>query len=164
MSEEERQAIIHLLDKQARYEHCIKNNISFSDEDYEAYIIRQSMINKDKEIERLNNIINELEKWLKYKKEQMEEFELYKRKETGAFWYSTMGNIETFIERIQEKKNKYLIDTNIINRKLLEKIGIPKENIIESQICTVCNSNQMHSYRIDKENAGRNTAIIGLKS
>ena len=59
MSEEERQAIIHLLDKQARYEYCIKNNISFSDEDYEAYIIRQSMINKDKEIERLNNIINE---------------------------------------------------------------------------------------------------------
>ena len=57
MSEEERQAIIHLLDKQARYEYCIKNNISFSDEDYEAYIIRQSMINKDKEIERLNNII-----------------------------------------------------------------------------------------------------------
>ena len=58
MSEEERQAIIHLLDKQARYEYCIKNNISFSDEDYEAYIIRQSMINKDKEVERLNNIIN----------------------------------------------------------------------------------------------------------
>lgn len=58
----------------------------------------------NKEIERLNNIINELEKWLKYKKEQMEEFELYKRKETGAFWYSTMGNIETFIERIQELK------------------------------------------------------------
>ena len=53
MSEEERQAIIHLLDKQARYEYCIKNNISFSDEDYEAYIIRQSMINKDKKIERL---------------------------------------------------------------------------------------------------------------
>lgn len=62
MSEEERQAIIHLLDKQARYEYCIKNNISFSDEDYEAYIIRQSMINKDKEIERLNNIIKTKDK------------------------------------------------------------------------------------------------------
>ena len=64
MSEEERQAIIHLLDKQARYEYCIKNNISFSDEDYEAYIIRQSMINKDKEIERLNNIINRTTKYV----------------------------------------------------------------------------------------------------
>ena len=71
MSEEERQAIIHLLDKQARYEYCIKNNISFSDEDYEAYIIRQSMINKDKEIERLNNIIKRLEEFIE------KEIELY---------------------------------------------------------------------------------------
>lgn len=57
-----------------------------------------------KEIEKLNNIINEFDSWLKEKKEQMEEFELYKRKETGAFWYSTMGNIETFIEKIKELK------------------------------------------------------------
>ena len=62
------------------------------------------LVTANKQIERLNDIINEIEKWLKYKKEQMEEFELYKRKETGAFWYSTMGNIETFIERIQELK------------------------------------------------------------
>ena len=70
-----------------------------------SWLILDDATNKQQEeIERLNNIINELEKWLKYKKEQMEEFELYKRKETGAFWYSTMGNIETFIERIQELK------------------------------------------------------------
>ena len=56
------------------------------------------------EIERLNNIISELDRWLKEKKEQMEEFKLYKRKETGAFWYSTIGNIETFIEKIEELK------------------------------------------------------------
>ena len=56
------------------------------------------------EIERLNNIINDFEDWLKEKKEQMERFELYKRKETGAFWYSTMGNIETFIDKIEELK------------------------------------------------------------
>lgn len=67
MSEEEKQAIIHLLDKQARYEYCIKNNISFSDEDYEAYIIRQSMINKDKEIERLNKQLQLIsDEFLKY--------------------------------------------------------------------------------------------------
>ena len=70
MSEEERQAIIHLLDKQARYEYCIKNNISFSDEDYEAYIIRQSMINKDKEIERLNNIIKEVREYIEKNTEE----------------------------------------------------------------------------------------------
>lgn len=81
-----------------KYKEYLEDNVI--DEDNAVDIID----GQQEEIERLNNIINELEKWLKYKKEQMEEFELYKRKETGAFWYSTMGNIETFIERIQELK------------------------------------------------------------
>ena len=38
-----------------------------------------------------------------------------------------------------------------------------KENIIDSNICTVCNSNLFHSYRVDKENSGRNMAIIEIK-
>lgn len=62
-----------------------------------------------------------------------------------------------------EEEDKYYIDTNIINRKLLEEIGIPGENIIESNICTVCNSKLIHSHRKDKEKAGRNIMIIGLK-
>ena len=75
----------------------------------ENQILMNSMVTEahtkeTKEIERLNNIISELDRWLKEKKEQMEEFELYKRKETGAFWYSTIGNIETFIEKIEELK------------------------------------------------------------
>lgn len=77
--------------------------------------------------------------------------------------FSNLLNKEQFIEKVEQKQNKYLIDTNIINRKLLEEIGIPKNNIIESKICTVCNSHKMHSYRAEKEKAGRNTAIIGLK-
>lgn len=67
--------------------------------------VLKQIVNKNKEIERLNNIINELDKWLKYTKEQMEEFQLYKRKET-AFWYSTVDNIETFIGRLQELKGE----------------------------------------------------------
>lgn len=88
-----------------------KDIVSTKEEDKPLIYISEEAINlkRDndkykKEIERLNNIINELEKWLKEKKEQMEEFEFYKRKETGAFWYSTMGNIETFIEKIKELK------------------------------------------------------------
>ena len=45
---------------------------------------------------------------------------------------------------------------------MLEEMGLKTENIIESNICTVCNSTQLHSYRVDKENSGRNTAILGL--
>ena len=79
--------------------------------------------------------------------------------------FSYLIKCEDFIfkGKIKEGEQKYFIDTNIINRKLLEEIGIKKENIIESNICTVCNKEYMHSYRADKENSGRNTAIIGLK-
>lgn len=79
--------------------------------------------------------------------------------------FSYLLKNEEFIKKgeLKEEGQKYFIDTNMINRKLLEEIGIESSNIIESNICTVCNSDYMHSYRVDKENAGRNTAIIGLK-
>lgn len=79
--------------------------------------------------------------------------------------FSYLVNIESMIKKgeIKEEEQKYYIDTTLINRKLLEEVGVPSKNIIESNICTVCNKDYMHSYRADKENAGRNTAIIGLK-
>ena len=64
---------------------------------------------------------------------------------------------------IKDWKQKYFIDTNLINRKLLEDIGLYTENIIESNICTVCNSQKTHSYRADKDKSWRSTGIIGLK-
>lgn len=80
--------------------------------------------------------------------------------------------LDTFSYLLDEKEyikigdykdeQKYYIDTNIINQKLLEEAGALKENIVQSDICTVCNSDNMHSYRAEKENSGRNTAIIGL--
>lgn len=59
-------------------------------------------------------------------------------------------------------KQKYEIDTININRILLEKEGLLPENIIESNLCTVCKSDYFHSYRVDADLSGRNTAIIGL--
>ena len=66
------------------------------------------------------------------------------------------------IKRAKEE-GKYFIDTNLINRLILEEIGIKPENIYESNICTVCNANVIHSYRANKENSGRNVAIIGSR-
>ena len=66
-------------------------------------------------------------------------------------------------DKIEEEKQKYKIDTTLINKIILEEEGILKENIIDSGICTVCTSDLIHSYRADKEKSGRNTMIIGLK-
>lgn len=60
-------------------------------------------------------------------------------------------------------KQKYKIDTTLINKIILEEEKILKENIIDSRICTVCNGGLIHSFRVDKEKSGRNTMIIGLK-
>ena len=64
-------------------------------------------------------------------------------------------------ETISSKK--WTIDTVLINQIILEEKGLKKENIIDSKICSVCNSNLVHSYRVEKERYGLETAIIELK-
>lgn len=59
-------------------------------------------------------------------------------------------------------QEKYYIDTVTINKTMLMEMGIKEENIIDSNICTLCNPDLIHSYRKDKSE-GRNTAIIMLK-
>ena len=61
-----------------------------------------------------------------------------------------------------KKDNTYFIDTVLINRLMLLKLGLKNENIIESNVCTVCNRNEFHSYRAEKEGAGRNISLITL--
>ena len=58
---------------------------------------------------------------------------------------------------------KWTIDTVLINKILLKKAGLLEENIIDSNLCSVCNKEQIHSYRVEKEGYGVETAIIGLK-
>ena len=57
---------------------------------------------------------------------------------------------------------KYYIDTVLINKIILRKEGIKDENIIESGICTKCNSKKLHSYRDKKEQSGRNASLIAI--
>lgn len=58
--------------------------------------------------------------------------------------------------------NKYYIDTLKINKEILLKIGLKEENIIDSNICTVCNYDVCHSYRAEKDLSGRAVTIIEL--
>ena len=76
--------------------------------------------------------------------------------------YSNLPEINDIIKKDHER-NKYYIDTVLINKCILKKLGLIEENIIDSNICTVCNSNLLHSYRKAGENSGRNMAIIEIK-
>lgn len=70
------------------------------------------------------------------------------------------------IEKIIEKnlqKNKWNIDTVLINKILMKEEGLKPENIIDSGICSMCNSDIIHSYRVEKENYKTEAALIELK-
>lgn len=76
--------------------------------------------------------------------------------------FKNLEQIDKIIEQ-KESNKKWNIDTILINKIVLEKAGLKKENIIDSGICSVCNSGLIHSFRVEKEGYGLNTALIELK-
>lgn len=73
--------------------------------------------------------------------------------------FKDLENIEEMIAYDQEKE-KYYIDTAEINKQTLMKMGLKKENIIDSNICTVCHSDICHSFRAEKDLSGRSIAMM----
>ena len=67
-------------------------------------------------------------------------------------------NIENYIKK---QNDDYMIDLVGINVNVLMNLGIKRENIYTSDICTKCNE-EFHSYRRDREKSGRNIALIML--
>ena len=63
----------------------------------------------------------------------------------------------------QKDKEKWNIDTVLINKILLKQEGLKQENIIDSGICSVCNSDLIHSYRVERQGYGLATALIKFK-
>lgn len=76
--------------------------------------------------------------------------------------FKELAEIDEIIE-YNEQKNKWNIDTVLINKVILKKMGLKPENIIDSGLCSVCNSNIIHSYRVEKQGYGVETALIELK-
>ena len=68
-------------------------------------------------------------------------------------------NLEEIIEE-KIKDKKWNIDTILINRIILKNAGLKEENIVDSGLCSVCHSDEIHSYRAEKEGYGLNTALI----
>jgi len=71
-------------------------------------------------------------------------------------------NLKEIIE-VKIPNEKWNIDTVLINKIMLEKVGVQPENIIDSKICSVCNKDLVHSFRVQKQGYGVETALIGLK-
>lgn len=85
-------------------------------------------------------------------------------KDVKDMFENEFKDLENLNNIIEEKipNAKWNIDTVLINEMILEKQGLKKENIIDSGICSVCNSDIIHSYRVEKKGYGLNTALISL--
>ncbi len=79
--------------------------------------------------------------------------------------FSYTNKIDNIIEYAGKKDgiDKWMIDNVLINKLLLQEVGINPENIIDCGICSVCNSDKIHSYRVEKNGYGLCTAVISMK-
>ena len=77
-------------------------------------------------------------------------------KELDMDKYISKGN---FIDN----KQKYYIDTVGLNKEILCNMGLKEKNITESNICSKCNSDKIHSHRGSNGSGGRNISIIMMK-
>ena len=66
--------------------------------------------------------------------------------------------------RLFGRKHAGEIDLSEANRGQLIKAGVSAGNIEVMGLCTFCNAVQFHSYRRDKERAGRLISYIGINS
>lgn len=76
--------------------------------------------------------------------------------------FAFTNKTKNFIKEKESKEGikKYLIDTVEINKILLMDLGVKEENIIDSNMCSVCNNDKLYSYRCGDEK--RNIALITL--
>lgn len=79
--------------------------------------------------------------------------------------FTYLGRNEQIINigKVIEGKQKYYIDSVLINKLILNEVGILNDNIIDSQICSRCNAEKIHSRRADGEEYELGTLIIGMK-
>lgn len=83
-------------------------------------------------------------------------------KDVRDMFYDKFSFIDDIDKFIFKQGDKFFVDTVGINNVLLLKKGIKAENIYDSNICSVCNSDKVYSYRVEGKCFKRATAIIGL--
>ena len=75
------------------------------------------------------------------------------------------GKLEEVIEKgeVKEGMQKYNIDTVLLNKIMLLDKGLLPENIIDSEICSMCSKDKVHSRRAEGINFGLGAALIEKK-
>ena len=62
-----------------------------------------------------------------------------------------------------ESGSKYLLDVSGTNRRMLRKIGVPKNQIQCSSLCSYQLNNLFHSYRREGQKSGRALGILAIR-
>lgn len=102
MNEELEYVLETIKFKTSIYRDKHKRNLTFNDDDYYSNILNEYITNLQQENARLKDKIEKIEEWLKYKAEALDTFDIPKRKETGAFWFTTRGEIDGLLELLKE--------------------------------------------------------------
>lgn len=66
-------------------------------------------------------------------------------------------------KRIYEREGRFFVDLVGILRDELVREGVAEENIEVAGLCTVCGGGIFHSFRREKEQAGRNILLAGWR-
>lgn len=70
---------------------------------------------------------------------------------------------DLFSDNVFRKDNKYYFDLVAANKAQLMKVGVKEENILDSSICTFCQSSNYFSFRKEKDKSGRMMSVMMLK-
>lgn len=62
----------------------------------------------------------------------------------------------------QKQDGQYFIDLSSANKVQALSLGVPGQNIWQSEECTFCNPDKFHSYRYSRDHAGRQGGFIGM--
>ena len=82
--------------------------------------------------------------------------------ELGKEIFKFTNRTDDFIKkgRVFENKQKYNIDTVLINRIILETLGLKSDKIIDCEICSMCNKDKIASARGDGQGYTRAVSVM----
>jgi len=83
--------------------------------------------------------------------------------EVGAALYNKLKKRKIFSNIFTIRKKKVFMDIEKGNLNILLEAGLRKKNIHISRMCTMCGPGLFHSYRRDKDKAGRMFEIVMIK-